>query len=204
MKINVYIDGFNLFYGSLRDSSYRWLNIESLALKLVRRDQLHRVRYFTAKITPRPGHPRAVLHQQVYLRALATLPTVSVHFGHFLTTNAVMPSLYPPPTLVKVIKTEEKGSDVNLATNLLVDAFDGDFEKAIVVSNDSDLCEPIAVMRKKFNLPVEVINPHPSPSLALKRIASFQRQLRTWELASSLLPNTLTDAAGTITKPTGW
>lgn len=205
LKVNVYIDGFNLFYGSLKDSPYRWLDLESLAAKLVRRDQLNRVRYFTAMITARPGHPNAVLRQQIYLRAIATRPGVSVHLGHFLVSHPVMRLLHPPPPRAQVIRTEEKGSDVNLATHLLVDAFDQDFEKAIIVSNDSDLCEPIAVVRNKFNLPVEVINPnHPSPSQALKRIASFQRQLRAWEIASSLLPNTLTDSTGTITKPTGW
>jgi hypothetical protein len=204
MKTNVYIDGFNLYYGSLKGTPYRWLDICSLAQKLVRRNQLHRVRYFTARITARPGHTQAPLHQQIYLRALATFPAVSIHFGHFLTSYPYMRLVNPPPNSAQVIKTEEKGSDVNLATSLLVDAFDGDFEKAIVISNDSDLCEPIKVVIAKFGLPVEVINPHPTPSQALIRIASVHGQLRTGVIASSLLPNALTDAQGTMTKPPSW
>ena len=171
MKTNVYIDGFNLFYGALKDSPHRWLNIASLAQKLAPKGQIVRVRYFTARISSRPGHPHAPLRQQSYLRALATLPGVSLHFGHFLITQPFMPLANPPatgPKTVKVIKTEEKGSDVNLATYLLVDAFTGDFDQAIVVSNDSDLCEPIRIVRDDFGLPVHVVNPHKTPSQALK------------------------------------
>ena len=55
--------------------------------------------------------------------------------------------LYPIPATgaktVQVMKSEEKGSDVNIASYLLVDAFDDDYEAAVVVSNDSDLAEPI-------------------------------------------------------------
>jgi hypothetical protein len=51
------------------------------------------------------------------------------------------------PTTVRVLKTEENGSDVNLATYLLSDAYEQVFEKAVVISNDSDLCTPIALVR---------------------------------------------------------
>ena len=55
----------------------------------------------------------------MYLRALATMPHVSVRLGHFLTSTVRMPLVAPPPggpRTVEVIKTKEKGSDVNLAT----------------------------------------------------------------------------------------
>lgn len=206
MKTNVYIDGFNLFYGVLKDSPHRWLDIASLAQKLAPHDQIGKVRYFTARVDPRPGHPHAPQRQQIYLRALATLPNVSLHFGHFLTTQPFMPLANPPatgPRTVQVIKTEEKGSDVNLATHLLVDAFNGDFEKAIVISNDSDLCEPISIVTGTFGLPVTVYNPQRRASRALTQVTRV-RPLRTGVVRSSQLPNTLTDAIGTITKPAAW
>jgi uncharacterized LabA/DUF88 family protein len=206
MKTSVYIDGFNLYYGSLKNSAYRWLDIASLAQKLASADQIVQVRYFTARIKPRAGR-NGQLHQQVYLRALATLPNVSVHFGHFLSSKVQMPLVHPPATGSKsayVVKLEEKGSDVNLATHLLVDAFNADIEKAIVVSNDSDLCEPISLVISKFGIPVGVYNPHRLPSQALMKVATFVRPLRTGVISSSQLPNALTDSTGTITKPSGW
>ncbi len=72
------------------------------------------------------GHLQGPVRQQAYLRALYTLPKVEVHFGNFMVTETRMPLATPPVVgakTVKVIKTEEKGSDVNLATYLLVDAF---------------------------------------------------------------------------------
>ncbi len=78
----------------------------------------------------------------MYLRALGTLPNLFLHYGHFLTHNVWMPdasSKKKPPDHVQVIKTEEKGSDVNLATHLVRDGFRNEYELAVLVTNDSDL-----------------------------------------------------------------
>ena len=80
-----------------------------------------RIRYFTAIVSARPNDPSAPDRQRAYLRALETMPHVSVHLGHFLTTHVRMALVAPRPRgprIVEVIKTEEKGSDVNLATCL--------------------------------------------------------------------------------------
>jgi hypothetical protein len=80
-------------------------------------------------VSARPNDPNQPVRQQLYLRALATLPKVSVHFGHFLSHEITMPLVVPPglpQKYVRVVKTEEKGSDVNLATHLLHDAHMGD------------------------------------------------------------------------------
>lgn len=94
------------------------------------------------------------------MRALRTLPNVSIHYGHFLTHEITMPRVPVPgrpQEYVRVIKTEEKGSDVNLATHLLHDAHMGRFEVAVVVSNNSDVLEPIKIVRdqlgKKVGIP---------------------------------------------------
>src|SRR5664280_3088809 len=88
---------------------------------------------------PRAGQddPLAPVRQDLYLRALSTLPHVSTHLGHFLVTKTRMALATPPPAgprTVEVLKTEEKGSDVNLATYLLADAFRGDCQTAVVLS----------------------------------------------------------------------
>jgi hypothetical protein len=156
---NVYVDGFNLFYGALRRSPYRWLDLGALARVLLPGDEIRRIRYFTARVTSRADDPGKAQRQDVYLRALRTIPNLSLHFGHYLTSTVRMPLAAPTqggPRTVEVIKTEEKGSDVNLATCLLMDAFRRDCQAAVVLSNDSDLKEPISVVRRDLGLVVGV------------------------------------------------
>lgn len=85
-----------------------------------------------------------------------------------------------------------------------LDAFQGDYETAVVVSNDSDLKEPISVVRQTFGLQVGVLNPHKNTSHALRQVASFYRRIRTGALSVSQFPTTLADQHGTITKPASW
>jgi uncharacterized LabA/DUF88 family protein len=61
-----------------------------------------------------------------------------------------------------VIKTKEKGSDVNLATFLLLDAFRHESDIAVIVSNDSDLEQPIRALIEELNVRVGLVNPHPA------------------------------------------
>lgn len=119
-----------------------------------------------------------------------------------------MPLVDPPnngPRIVEVWRVEEKGSDVNLATYLLLDGFQQDYEQAVIISNDSDLVEPIRVVRKHLGLSVGVFNPHRKTiSRALQHVASFYRPIREGVLRASQFPPVLQDAHGMITKPRGW
>jgi len=142
---NVYIDGVNFYYGCMRGTPYRWLNIEAFCAKLLPKDDINRIRYFTAMVSARPGGPDAPLRQKTYLRALATLPRIPFTSATSSPTLVRMRLAKPPaagPRTVEVIKTEEKGSDVNLASLLLLDGFHRDCDTVVIVSNDSDLREP--------------------------------------------------------------
>jgi hypothetical protein len=105
---------------------------------------------------------------------------------------------------VKVIKTEEKGSDVNLATHLLLDGFRNDYELAVVVSNDSDLLLPIQVVTKQFRKPVGLLNPQKDPSVKLIPHVMFVKNIRKNVLNNSQFPNVLTDGNGKFSKPITW
>lgn len=208
MRTRVYIDGFNLYYGCLKRTPYKWLDVHGLCTMLLPRNQIDLVRYFTAKISARPNDPDQATRQQTYLRALSTNPAVSIHLGHFLTHPTAMPEeaawlagRYRP---VRVIKTEEKGSDVNLATFLLTDAFDDLYDCAVIVSNDSDLKEPIAQVRGRFGKTIGLLNPQKTTSAALRPLAHFIKQIRGGALGVSQLPQQLSDLTGTIHKPTRW
>lgn len=207
IRTNIYVDGFNLYYGCVKGTPYKWLNIAELCrLSLPSHYQIHRIRYFTALVKPRPSDPHQGARQQTFIRALQTLPNLSVHYGEFLQNNVRMHLVNPPAqgaTTALVVKTEEKGSDVNLATNLLVDAYEHNFEAAVVVTDDSDLAEPIRIVRQHLNYHVTVLSPR-GQSRKLSGVATRFRKINVAHLAASQFPQTLTDARGTITKPTTW
>jgi uncharacterized LabA/DUF88 family protein len=204
---NVYVDAFNLYYGCLRGTPYRWLDLGALCRRLLPRDRINRIRYFTAALSSRPDDPRARRRQQVYLRALETIPGLSIHYGHYLSHVVRMPLAHPPPRgprTVAVVKTEEKSSDVNLATFLLLDAFKRECDVAVVISNDSDLKLPIEVAQHELGLRVGVVNPRPSFRRSRALQPTFFKQIRPSALAACQFPPTLRDAKGVIRKPEGW
>jgi hypothetical protein len=80
-----------------------------------------------------------------------------------------------------------------------------DCDVAIVVSNDSDLCEPIRIVKDELGLPVGLLKPHPRPSQALKQLKpAFVRPIRSGPLSVSQFPAVMTDAKGKFTRPTVW
>ena len=204
MKVNVYIDGFNLYYGAVKSTPFRWLNLAEMCRLLLPRDQIQQIKYFTALVNPRPSDPDQRSRQETFLRALNTIPNLSIIYGFFLTHEIMMPLARPDKGYRKVIKTEEKGSDVNLATHLLIDGFDNAYELAVVLSNDSDLLEPIKVVTQRLGKPVGILNPHKTPSVALLPHAKFVKQIRRGVLARSQFPNVMTDAHGSFSKPSAW
>ncbi len=194
MVTNVYIDGFNLYYGALktRFTDFKWLDVEAFCKSLLPNRQIHRIRYFTAEVQPNRSNPSIAIRQQFYLRALRTLPKVSIHYGRFSRASG---------------KPQEKGSDVNLATFLLLDCFDNEFDEAVVISNDSDFATPIKKVRNRFNKPIGVINPHhrDKQSSYLTNVASWTyRDINKKHFRNSQFPEEMSDAAGTFRKPTSW
>lgn len=105
---------------------------------------------------------------------------------------------------VKVIKTEEKGSDVNIAVQLVSDGFRNAYDAAVVVSNDSDLLPPIKFVKEELGKWVGVLNPQKHPSIVLANTVHFVKNIRTRVLRNSQFPTTLPDKNGVITKPAGW
>jgi hypothetical protein len=120
---------------------------------------IHRIRYFTALVRPLPSDPHTRLRQEIYIRALETLPNLTVHYGHYMQSTVSMPLAAPRPggpRFAEVLKTEEKGSDFNIATYMLADAFRNDCEQLVVITKDSDLAEPVRVINKELGIPVGV------------------------------------------------
>jgi uncharacterized LabA/DUF88 family protein len=203
VRANVYVDGLNLYYSALKGTPYRWLDLRKLSRFLLPQDRIHRIRYCTALIRRQHDHTKEA-RQQAYIRALETIPGLSVHYGSCRTYGKRMLVSLQPESYEHVIAMGEKGSDVNLASLLLADGFRGDYEVAAVVSNDSDLVLPIRLVRKQLRLSVGLLKPGERFAVELTKAATFYKPIREGVLAASQLPQQLVDANGTITKPSTW
>lgn len=210
MRVRVYVDGFNLYYRALRKSPYRWLNLLSLAKEVLDpTDTIDRLRYFTARVSPRAGDPEAPKRQQAYLSALSGLPEVSVHYGRFLPKEKWRPIVHPrwmPSVNVEVHDTEEKGSDVNLASHLLNDGWRERYEVALVMSQDTDLCEPIRMVTQDMGKLVGLVwLDGRQPGRRLTRVSTFVRHATPARLAASQFPDPTPSRDGRpISKPAVW
>jgi len=207
MKTIAYVDGFNLYFGSIKKTPYKWLNIAALLEHILPTAQLEEIKYFTAKVKARPQDAAQPLRQQMYLRALQTIPHLKIYYGYFLSHEVDMPLAKQEAgdrRMARVLKTEEKGSDVNLASQLIHDAHMKRFEQAVVISGDSDLLMSIEIVTKELNLPVGVINPQKRPSRVLEKSATFYRHIRTSALRQSQFPDVLEDEQGEFRKPDKW
>lgn len=243
MRVGVYIDGFNLYYGA-RDfcgrstPGWRWLDLRSLANDLIGRRQdwagavIETVVYCTARISARDnqaGHRE----QNVYLQALKAGGIVDlVEHGHYVArvrraplavadrkgrpvlTESNWPVMVRDRTarpvhhatfMVSYAYREEKGSDVNVASHLLVDTLEGAIEAAIVISNDSDLRFPIQEVRER--IPVGTVNPTPQMIAGALRGQRGDGVGRHWWLqlrAADFRGHQLPDPCGGKTKPNPW
>ncbi len=205
-KTIVYIDGFNLYYGAIKGTQYKWLDLKQLSTKLLTASHsIVKIKYFIAKVGDR-GNSTAHKRQRIYLKALQRyIPEIHICYGFFreVTFKARIVGAAPSVRKVHVKKSEEKGSDVNLAVHLVNDAWLGEYDSAMVISNDSDLAESLKLVRKHHNKEIILANPHKHPySVKLIEHASSVRRIRQGILADSQLPTII---PGTnLRKPSRW
>ncbi len=201
----VYIDGFNLYYGLLRHSPYKWLDVNALLQKYLdkNRNFIEKIKYFTAKVKSRSTDPDQHIRQDLYLRALKTIPNLEIIYGHFLSHNVRMPLANGQGT-VEVIKTEEKKSDVNIAVHMLHDAHMDRYDIAVLITNDSDLSEPLRIITGELKKKIGILNPQQKFSRELAQFALFKKQIRRNILSSCQFSVILQDGKGTFSKPKKW
>lgn len=207
MKTNVYIDGFNLYYRALKTNrELRWLNIQSMCEGLLTRNDVQSIKYFTAKVRGGKHNPGIARRQEVYLRALETLPKVSIILGRYQEHKVRMGNANPPPATVEVIKREEKGSDVNIASHLLLDAFRDEADAFVVISNDSDLKEPLRMVREDLNKVVGLVTPGGRTSQDLLSCnPTFKKSIRAALLKRNQLPENIQLPSGAVIyRPETW
>ncbi|MEW6251461.1 MAG: NYN domain-containing protein [Planctomycetota bacterium] len=212
-RVIAYIDGFNLYFG-LREKGLKrcyWLNLRALALALLRRDQqLISTKYFTARIAggtrwDPPDRARFMeekrKRQSDFLEALGTLPDFRLYEGHYL-AKPVRCSACGASWRTH----EEKMTDVQIATELLTDAFSNRFDVALLISGDSDLVPPIRALRRYFpNKRLVVAFPPARTSVQLQKAATASIEIREGDLARSVFPDEVRKPDGyVLRRPKDW
>src|SRR5579872_5314912 len=137
-RVITYVDGFNLYFG-LRDSGWRryyWLNVQRLTENILPPDSvLAGVKYFTARVTsPQDKRKR----QNDYLEALQTVTACQMFFGKYQFQTVFCQNCYHEDRV-----PNEKMTDVNIAVEMMTDAFEDRFDTAMLISGDSDLTPPV-------------------------------------------------------------
>jgi len=211
-KTIIYVDGFNLYYGSLRKSPYKWLDLKSLFEKLLGKyHAIIEIKYFTARISPRHNNDESPKRQKIYLQAIQKhIPELKIYYGHYLNSKVkakvCKPLLTGTSQYVEVYKTEEKGSDVNLALHILNDAWLNKYDCAILVSNDSDIAQALRFVTEDHKKEIGLIVPGDEKirraSKELQKYAHFIKRIRTGVLTDSQLPNPIPNTI--FYKPKEW
>ncbi|MGP5179247.1 NYN domain-containing protein [Psychrobacter aquimaris] len=210
----VYIDGFNLYYRALKaNKQFRWLDLEALCKNILPDDSnIKKINFYTARVSSKIDND-APRKQQIYFKALKTSEIVEVIFGEFRIRNkfaklteplTFRPKLKqvitPKPNFVSVSVAEEKGSDVKLGVHLVRDGFQGKYQRAVVITNDIDLAEPIKIVKEELNLEVILLKPNSQPLATLDKNATRTILIETTHLANSQFP----DEIGGTKRPSTW
>ena len=205
MDTYVYIDGFNFYYRVTRSTRYKWLDFSALCRLLLPRNPILKIKYFTAHVSARPSDLDIPARQQIYFRALRTIPNLEIILGRFIQQDVTLPIAGTNPIRFEtVVRTEEKGSDVNLASHMLNDGHNGRYKVAVVISDDSDLAAPLRIVRNELALVTGILTSKRRPSRSLMQHTTFYKQIREAVLQGSQFPDRLTDTTGTFHKPPSW
>ena len=200
-RVIAYIDGFNLYYG-LRSKGWKrfyWLNLQKVAQHLLKPNQtLVVTKFFTAKMKSPPDKQR---RQTTFLEALGTLPDLHIYYGHYLADKITCRNCDHTYTT-----HHEKMTDVNIAVELLTDAFQDNFDVALLISADGDLVGPVKRVKQLFpHKRVIVVFPPKRHSNALKNASHVCLHLDRVVLARSVLPDEVVKANGfVLRRPSKW
>lgn len=207
MRTFVYVDGFNLFYGSLKGRPNKWLDLCALFDRVLPQGLIvERVKYFTARVSALPHNQDAPNRQDVYIRALRGHlgSRIEVIEGHFTVKATNAPSANDPAQKVRILKTEEKGSDVNLAVELLNDAWLDCYDCAVVVSNDADLASAMRLVKQQRQKHVVLCTPGApdrKPMAVLSKWSHRQIGIFDQDAAACQLPS---PTQGGLFRPADW
>ena len=212
----VYIDGYNLYYGLLKESpASKWLNLRALVAAMFKeKHEISSIKFFTARVRTYPHDIAAEERQKIYLQALASFGGVEIIEGFYSKKKIWLPHVNGKcktceeshAGMAHAVKLEEKRSDVNLAVAALVDAMRSDADCFVLVTGDSDQAGTVYALRHEFGKSVLVFNPHVAVSEHLKRAATYYAHIPRDLPAKCQLPDVIPIGTHgrTIHRPAAW
>lgn len=200
-RATFFIDGFNLYHSidsNKKYHKYKWLNLKKLCECFIsRNEQINAIKYFTAFSHWKPDSMR---RHKLYVEALR-YTGIDIVFGAFREKEQKCPHCKK-----SYIAHREKRTDVNIAINLFVDAMLDSYDKAIIISGDSDLVPAISSLRSNFpHKRIGVVIPIGRRAEELKNIAHFHMKLKEKHLKSSEFDDVIDIGNNKyLTRPQNW
>jgi len=184
-RVVVFIDGFNIYHAIDCNPEwhvYKWLDFAKLAMLFVpKTEKIEEILYFTALAT---WMPEKMARHRVFIKAIE-LQGVNSIYGVFKVRDKFCNNCEEWYTA-----HEEKQTDVNIATHLFKLAVEDRFDKALIISGDSDLVPAIKAVRTTFpTKQVGVVIPIGRKSEELKQICDFYMRMRLKHIRDSRFPD---------------
>lgn len=201
IRSSFFIDGFNLYHAlkRLRLPHLKWVDLAKLMHRQIapQSEKISEIYYFSAYAHWWPD--RKVRHEE-YVKALEQAG-VKVVLGHFKKKDGFCNSCG-----ARWDAHEEKETDVNIALCMLNEAYKDTYDRAYLVSRDSDLKPAVAMVRAQFPSKeiFVVAPPHLGHSTDLIQLAQGKRKISVAQVEQSLFPAFVIDAGGNVvaTRPT--
>ncbi|HRK00938.1 MAG TPA: NYN domain-containing protein [Ignavibacteria bacterium] len=200
-RVITYIDGFNLYFGlkSKNWKKFYWLNLKEFSKNLLVKDQkLIKTKYFTSRVKDNPTKQK---RQNTFIDALETLEDFEIYYGKYQQNKVECYNCH-----YIFSDQNEKMTDVNIATEILCDAFNDLYDIAILISGDSDLIPPIKAVQNQFpDKRIVVAFPPERFNKSVKEVAKGSFIIGKSKLQNSLFPDELMSKSGfLLKKPTEW
>jgi 6-hydroxy-3-succinoylpyridine 3-monooxygenase len=232
LRTRVYIDGYNLYYGCLKNTANKWLDLRELIVCVLANVPYElngervnyefgspAIKYFTAPIlTSFARSEDSVPSQAQYHTALRGHlgNQIEIITGYYEARPArahlyvdTKPAGQSP--VVDIWKLEEKQSDVALALHAFCDAVLNGIDQVIIMSNDSDLAPALRMIRQHTSAVLGLIAPvregdgRSRVNRELNKHAHWARShILTSEFAASQLPPMVRLSNGAVHKPLSW
>jgi 6-hydroxy-3-succinoylpyridine 3-monooxygenase len=234
LRTRVYVDGYNFYFGCLKGTHYKWLDLYALFQAhilpsvLITRDGTpahaellpEALQFFTATIIESAARADdSVSCQARYHTALRKLhgERIRIVEGYYSLTKARAPRIDEdnpnrPPRVcerVPIWRLEEKQTDVNLAIHVYHDAITGQVDQVVIASNDTDLVPALRMIRQHTPVTVGLVIPTRdqtrSPNADLVAQAHWvRRHLTEAELDAAQLPRVVSGGRNPTVKPDSW
>jgi len=216
LKTIVYVDGYNLYYGLLRKSSYKWLDLFTLFQNHVLgpETEVVDVRFYTAPVLGKMcDDPASQQRQRQYLQALRKMPPqkITIIEGTIVASTPslrLVEAISGLPSKVRVHDFTEKKTDVSLASDLICDGFTNSSAQAVLCSNDTDFAPALNALRKSCpHIRIGIVAPvspddHRHIANDLVKHGHWAKKLSPVHLANSQLPDKIPGTA--IYRPEQW